>query len=164
MKAHGIRLILGLIAATVIAADEQGFHLHGMNKADNQGFGALMGKPARGAHQRSFTTVPTGSPHMDFDRPTMVRECTSFSRTRMLSPCWITMGLRSGTHPSKPGSAGDSLSAWCSRQRGESRATREPAGVGDSSHGGQRRREEWDYRPVSRSDVFLGRTGVESHT
>ena len=48
MKAHGIRLILGLIAATVIAADEQGFHLHGMNKADNQGFGALMGKPARG--------------------------------------------------------------------------------------------------------------------
>jgi hypothetical protein len=33
MTAHGIRLILGLIAATVIAADEQGFHLHGMNKA-----------------------------------------------------------------------------------------------------------------------------------
>jgi hypothetical protein len=54
MKAHGIRLILGLIAATVIAADEQGFHLHGVNKADNQGFGALMGKPARGAHQRSL--------------------------------------------------------------------------------------------------------------
>jgi hypothetical protein len=31
MKAHGTRLILGLIAA-----DEAVLHLHGMNKADNQ--------------------------------------------------------------------------------------------------------------------------------
>jgi hypothetical protein len=45
MKAHGIRLIRGLIAATVTAADEQVLHLYGMNKADNQGFSALMGKP-----------------------------------------------------------------------------------------------------------------------
>jgi hypothetical protein len=38
MKAHGTRLILGLITATVTAADEPVLHLHGMNKADNQGF------------------------------------------------------------------------------------------------------------------------------
>jgi len=31
-------LILSLITATVIAADEQVLHLHGMNKADNQNF------------------------------------------------------------------------------------------------------------------------------
>lgn len=45
MKAHGTRLILGLIMATVIPADEPVLHLHDMNKADNQGFGAVMGKP-----------------------------------------------------------------------------------------------------------------------
>lgn len=45
MKSLRIRLIRGLIAATVIAADEQALHLEGMNKADNQGFGGLMGKP-----------------------------------------------------------------------------------------------------------------------
>jgi hypothetical protein len=47
MKAHGTRLILGLITATVTAADEQVLHLYGMNKADNQGFGGVMGKPRR---------------------------------------------------------------------------------------------------------------------
>jgi hypothetical protein len=40
MKSHRIGLILGLIAATVIAAAEQVVHPHGMNKADNQSFGA----------------------------------------------------------------------------------------------------------------------------
>jgi hypothetical protein len=48
MKALRIRLSPGSIAATVIAADEQVLHLYGMNKADSQGLGALMGKPRPG--------------------------------------------------------------------------------------------------------------------
>lgn len=39
------KLILGSIAATVTAADEQVVHVHGMNKAGKQSSGALMEKP-----------------------------------------------------------------------------------------------------------------------
>jgi len=45
MKSIRNRLILGLIAATVIAADEQVVHLYRINKAGNQSFNALMEKP-----------------------------------------------------------------------------------------------------------------------
>ena len=59
MKPLRIRLILGLIAATVTAADEQVLRLYRMNeatsKADNQGFGAVMGKPRRSGVMSDLT-------------------------------------------------------------------------------------------------------------
>ena len=74
MKALRIRLILGLIAATVIAADEQVFHLHGMNKADNQSLEGLIEKPGRGAHQRSLRRLRLTLSSLDLGRPPIVRE------------------------------------------------------------------------------------------
>lgn len=54
-----LRLILGSIAAAVIAADEQALHLDGMNKADNQGFGRFRWfvSPRRKATGRGGTLV-----------------------------------------------------------------------------------------------------------
>jgi hypothetical protein len=137
-----LRLILGSIAATVIAADEQVVHLHGMNKADNQSSGALMGKPHRDVSSALVAT--TGSLSIDFGRSPTIRECTSPSRTR--TPCPIPMSATKW-HASPqarlhgrlfylPGAAGSE----------QNREPREPVDLGGSSHCGERQREEGDAR------------------
>ena len=77
------KLILGSIAATVTAADEQVVHVHGMNKAGKQSSGALWESPW---DVSSALVAATGALSMDFGRSPTIRECTSPSRTRMSCP------------------------------------------------------------------------------
>ena len=114
-----LRLILGSIAAAVIAADEQVVHLHGMNKAENQSSGALMGKPHRDVSSSLVAT--TSSLSMDFGRsPIHSRMYVALESKDAVSD--TDERYEVARIPASQAPRARVLSARCSGQRAESRA------------------------------------------
>jgi hypothetical protein len=140
MKSPRIRLILGLIAATVLAADEQVLHLCGMNNADNQSLGARIEKAGRGSAPALVATISTGSLPHGLAPPTRPRTCQSLSRTR--TPCSIPMTFAKGAHLASQAPQGIvDLPVQRVASRVEQRGS---VHVVSSPHRGKRRREEGD--------------------
>ena len=146
MKALRIRLIRGLIAVAVIAADEQALHLDGMNKADNPGVGALMGKPRLGGLASARCEVPLGLRRwftMDVAFHNH-RAVVDTNERRQVARIPAGQPSRAMVYPA-------CAARWA---RGESRAVRKPGG--DSSDGAERRRGESGTLVVRAIDGPIG--------